>query len=153
MDTAGDHPDSEVESSEHDAHWPDDDNTHHRSNGVNGVQSEPVTNGGHSKPLDEPVHAPELHDEPDEVEEDDNDESESESEDEEGDGDEDEEPALKYDLLGGSTTLLLQKDSASALAVCSKFVVRKRSNCFLYVGLIHSGSCRPWVRTQASFTP
>ena len=37
--------------------------------------------------------------------------------------DEDEEPTLKYDLLGGATSQLLEKDSASSLAVSSKYIV------------------------------
>lgn len=53
-----------------------------------------------------------------------------EEEDEEGSSEEDDEddeeyePALKYDLLGGETSKLLERDSASALAVSSKYIVR-----------------------------
>jgi len=55
------------------------------------------------------------------------DEDEDGEEDEEGEDDEedeDEEPALKYERLGGAFQDLLKKDSASALAVSNKFLVR-----------------------------
>lgn len=55
------------------------------------------------------------------------DEDDEEDVEEEGD-DEDYEPALKYELLGGATETLLEKDSASALAVSPKYLVR----CFSY---------------------
>ena len=61
-------------------------------------------------------------------------EDDSGSEDEEEDEDEDEdesEPALKYSLLGGAVSVLLHKDSASALAVSSKLIVRAKSLLFL----------------------
>lgn len=133
MDAAG-----EADASEHDAQarTPDEhatDNSNVQSNGHNGVETEPqaVANGGPPELLKEPTHASEHRDESDEADEDGDgdadeaDESEDESGSEGEDEDEDdEEPALKYDLLGGSTASLLQKDSASALAVCSKFVVR-----------------------------
>jgi hypothetical protein len=45
-------------------------------------------------------------------------------EEEEEDEDEDEEPALKYERFGGAFQDLLKKDSASALAVSNKFLVR-----------------------------
>lgn len=57
---------------------------------------------------------------------DENDSEVNEDEDEDGDEedeDEDEEPTLKYDLLGGATSQLLEKDSASSLAVSSKYIV------------------------------
>lgn len=57
--------------------------------------------------------------EDDEEEEDDDDEGEEEDDDD----DEEYEPALKYDLLGGSTSTLLEKDSASTLAVSAKHIV------------------------------
>jgi hypothetical protein len=48
-----------------------------------------------------------------------------EDEEEEGDEDEDEdEPALKYERFGGAFQDLLKKDSASALAVSNKFLVK-----------------------------
>lgn len=57
--------------------------------------------------------------EDDEEEEDDDDEGDEEDDDD----DEEYEPALKYDLLGGSTSTLLEKDSASTLAVSAKHIV------------------------------
>lgn len=53
---------------------------------------------------------------------------EDESAEEEEEDDEDYEPALKYELLGGTTDTLLEKDSASALAVSPKYLV----SCTLY---------------------
>jgi vacuolar protein sorting-associated protein 41 len=67
-------------------------------------------------------------------------EEESDEEDEEEDDedeDEDEEPALKYERFGGSIHDLLQRDSASALAISNKLMVRvsihlltTRTNCY-----------------------
>lgn len=52
-------------------------------------------------------------------------EEEADSEEDDGEGDEDDdEPTLKYARLGGSTTDILSKDTASAIAVCSKYTVR-----------------------------
>lgn len=48
------------------------------------------------------------------------DDEDSESDDEE----EEEEPTLKYSRLGGGTTEILAKDSASALAVSTQYIVR-----------------------------
>ncbi|KAK7454562.1 Vacuolar protein sorting-associated protein 41 [Stygiomarasmius scandens] len=63
-------------------------------------------------------------DEEEEVEEDEENEEDEEDEDEDEDGeDEDEEPALKYERIGGLIPDLLKKDSASALAIASKFIV------------------------------
>ncbi|KDQ63963.1 hypothetical protein JAAARDRAFT_27634 [Jaapia argillacea MUCL 33604] len=56
----------------------------------------------------------------DENEEDEEDEEEEEDDDE--DEEEEEEPALKYERLGGAVSDLLQKDSASALAVANKLI-------------------------------
>ena len=53
------------------------------------------------------------------------DEDSSDIDEEEDDADDDE-PALKYDLLGGSTPILLEKDSASTLAVSTKYLVRDK---------------------------
>ncbi|KAL5487517.1 VPS41 [Sanghuangporus weigelae] len=58
---------------------------------------------------------------------------EDESEDEEGEEDEDYEPALKYELLGGATETLLQKDSASALAVSPKYLAMGTHNGIVHV--------------------
>jgi len=41
--------------------------------------------------------------------------------------DEDDEPTLKYARLGGGTVDLFAKDTASAIAVCSKYTVRRRA--------------------------
>jgi hypothetical protein len=55
--------------------------------------------------------------------EDDEDDSEEE-EDEDDDDDEDVEPTLKYERFGGAFQDLLKKDSASALVVSNKYLVR-----------------------------
>jgi vacuolar protein sorting-associated protein 41 len=47
----------------------------------------------------------------------------SDEEDDEDEEDEDE-PTLKYERLGGDVDLILHRDSASTLAVCSKYLVR-----------------------------
>lgn len=49
--------------------------------------------------------------------------TEDEDSEESDEDDDDYEPALKYDLLGGATESLLEKDSASALAVSPKYLV------------------------------
>lgn len=76
--------------------------------------------------------------EDDEEEEDDDDEGDEEDDDD----DEEYEPALKYDLLGGSTSTLLEKDSASTLAVSSKHLVSigSQERSLLYLRLF----CRLW---------
>ncbi len=51
-------------------------------------------------------------------------EDEADDDDDDEDDEDDEEPALKYERLGGSTSELLQKDSASALAYSSQRLVR-----------------------------
>lgn len=48
----------------------------------------------------------------------------SETEDDDDDEDEDEEPTLKYSRLEGSTAQIFSKDTASAIAVCDKYIVR-----------------------------
>ncbi|PRQ73281.1 vacuolar assembling protein VPS41 [Rhodotorula toruloides] len=53
---------------------------------------------------------------------------------EDGEGDEDDdEPTLKYARLGGSTTNILSKDTASAIAVCSKYTILGTHNGALFV--------------------
>ena len=52
------------------------------------------------------------------------DSEEDEEDDEEEDDDDDDEPALKYERFGGAFQDLLKKDSASALAVSTRFLVR-----------------------------
>jgi hypothetical protein len=49
---------------------------------------------------------------------------EEEEEDDDDDDDDDDEPALKYERFGGAFQDLLKKDSASALAVSTRFLVR-----------------------------
>ncbi|EJD01725.1 vacuolar assembling protein VPS41 [Fomitiporia mediterranea MF3/22] len=66
------------------------------------------------------------------------DETESEGGEEEEEDDEDYEPALKYDLLGGATETLLEKDSASALAVSPKYLAMGTHNGIIHV-LDYSG--------------
>jgi hypothetical protein len=56
-----------------------------------------------------------------------NSEDDEDNEDED-DEDEDEEPALKYERIGGSVSDLLKKDSASALAISNKIMVRPQYN-------------------------
>lgn len=60
-------------------------------------------------------HPPELHSAPESIAED----EESVEDDEE----EDEEPVLKYEKMGGIVNEILEKDTASAIAVSSKLVV------------------------------
>ena len=54
----------------------------------------------------------------------DEDDNEDEDEDKDEDEDEDVEPTLKYERFGGAFHDLLKKDSASALVVSNKFLVR-----------------------------
>lgn len=63
-------------------------------------------------------HPPELHSAPESVSED----AQSE-EDEEDEDEEEEEPVLKYEKMGGIVNEILEKDTASAIAVSSKLVV------------------------------
>lgn len=49
--------------------------------------------------------------------------ADADDEDDEEDDEDEEEPALKYERLGGSATDLLEKDTASAVAVSLKFLV------------------------------
>jgi vacuolar protein sorting-associated protein 41 len=51
-------------------------------------------------------------------------EDDEEEEGDEDDEDEDEEPTLKYERLGGDANNVLQRDSASALGISSKILVR-----------------------------
>ena len=51
-------------------------------------------------------------------------EAEAEDEDDDDDEDEDVEPTLKYERFGGAFQDLLKKDSASALVVSNKYLVR-----------------------------
>lgn len=59
----------------------------------------------------------------DEQEGEDDDEEEGDGEEEE-DEEEEEEPTLKYSRLEGSTAQIFSKDTASAIAVCQKYIVR-----------------------------
>lgn len=56
------------------------------------------------------------------------DEDGSEEYDSDEEEEEDEEPVLKYERMGGSTHELLGKDSASMLAVSTKFFVSARAS-------------------------
>ncbi|KAI5121199.1 hypothetical protein M0805_006000 [Coniferiporia weirii] len=72
----------------------------------------------------------------DEVEGEGDENTERSDEDEDEDEEEDEEeyePALKYDLLGGATSTLLEKDSASSLAVCSKYIAMGTHSGIIHV--------------------
>ncbi|GAA5949012.1 hypothetical protein JCM21900_003173 [Sporobolomyces salmonicolor] len=57
----------------------------------------------------------------------------SEEEEDEGSDEEDDEPTLKYARLGGSTGEILAKDTASALAVSSKYIILGSHNGAIYV--------------------
>ncbi|KAF8265127.1 hypothetical protein EI94DRAFT_1831406 [Lactarius quietus] len=59
--------------------------------------------------------------------------SEEEEEEEEEEEDGDDEPALKYERFGGAFQDLLKKDSASALAVSTKFLALGSHNGFVHI--------------------
>ena len=60
-------------------------------------------------------HDEELHSETDE----------ETDEDEDDEGEDEDEPALKYERIGGSIPDLLKKDTASALSIANKLMVRQ----------------------------
>lgn len=62
-------------------------------------------------------------DDDDDVNEEEEDENESESENDDDDEEDDEEPVLKYEKFSTSMQEILEKDSASALAVSLKYIV------------------------------
>jgi hypothetical protein len=64
------------------------------------------------------------HSESEGTDEDDEDDEGDEDDNEDEDEDEDVEPTLKYERFGGAFHDLLKKDSASALVVSNKFLVR-----------------------------
>lgn len=64
-------------------------------------------------------------------EEDDDDDSSSDEDDDESDSDSDE-PTLKYARLGGETDQILAKDTASAMAVSSKYIVSNLTSPLFY---------------------
>ena len=74
---------------------------------------------------------------------------EPDEEEEYDEDDEDYEPALKYELLGGATETLLEKDSASALAVSPKHLVNYTSECIQFSTHYHR---RQWAHTMVSCT-
>lgn len=76
-------------------------------------------------------------------------EEEEEEEEEEDDDEEEEEPALKYELLGGSLPDLLQRDSASTLAVSPTVIVsRSLSSMPLFTIISPEGNWDPlWTYT------
>jgi hypothetical protein len=79
-----------------------------------------------------------------EEDEDEGDEDDNEEGDEDEGEDEDEEPALKYERFGGAFQDLLKKDSASALVVSNKYLVR----CYLIQRYPLTSLCRLSVRTM-----
>jgi hypothetical protein len=78
---------------------------------------------------------------------DDEEESDEGSDEEEEDDDDDEEPALKYERIGGSVGDLLKKDSASALAISNKLMVRTHQ---IQTSYPYTIVYRHWERTVAS---
>ena len=64
-------------------------------------------------------HDGKFHSESDEEKDEDDDEED------EDDDDDDDEPALKYERIGGSIPDLLKKDTASALSIANKLMVRQ----------------------------
>jgi len=77
------------------------------------------------------------------------DEGDSDDEDSEGSDEEEEEPTLKYSRLGGSTTEILAKDSASALAVSTQYIVRRLSRSAALAHQAHLlSSLRPSALTM-----
>lgn len=84
--------------------------------------------------------------------EDDDTESESEdttSDSEDDDDDEDEEPALKYEKLGGAAQEVLGKDTASALTVSLRLMVRTRLCVYIRPGISVNMLCRLSGHTMA----
>lgn len=79
----------------------------------------------------------ELHSESDEERTDDREHEEDEDEEDE----DDEEPALKYERIGGSIPDLLKKDTASALSIANKLMV-KRYPCLSAHKILNFVSCR-----------
>ena len=67
----------------------------------------------------------------DDENEDEGDEDVNEEDEGDEDEDEDEEPTLKYERFGGAFQDLLKKDSASALVVSNKFLVRGYSHAMV----------------------
>lgn len=111
----------EVETQVHDAEEEDEEDSS-TSNGEQAEGSRPQSPSG-LVDLGEPATPPPKPE----------DEAEGSGSDEEGDSDdevsesdeeEEEEPTLKYSRLGGGTAEILAKDSASALAVSSQYIVR-----------------------------
>ena len=116
-----------------------------------------VTEGGESEDGEEDAEAETSdvkmghdHDGDGGKEEDEEEEEDNEEEDGEDNDGEEEEPSLKYERMGGAVNDLLKKDSASALAVSGKHLVRTLSN----LGRCTRPLCRPrpLVPMAASFT-
>ena len=118
-----------------------------------------VTEGGESEDGEEDAEAETSdvkmghdHDGDGGKEEDEDEEEEEDNEEEDGEDNdgEEEEPSLKYERMGGAVNDLLKKDSASALAVSGKHLVRTLSN----LGRCTRPLCRPrpLVPMAASFT-
>jgi len=90
---------------------------------------ETSSDGGHQEETeDDSGEAEEEGDEEGEEDEEDEEDGEDgeDGEDEDEEDEDEEEPALKYERIGGLIPDLLKKDSASALAIASKFIV----SCF-----------------------
>jgi WD40 repeat protein len=68
-----------------------------------------------------------------ESEDTDGEEDEEEDEEDDDDDDDDDEPALKYERFGGAFQDLLKKDSASALAVSTRFLALGSHNGFVHI--------------------
>jgi hypothetical protein len=115
----GDTPKSALNGQQHDARAEDSvqDEVHVSSDTTQDTEA-------HDPEADESFRSGELTVGGDEEDEEDEGGSEYEDDDEEDEEEmEDEEPALKYERMGGSTHELLDRDSASSLAVSSKLFV------------------------------
>jgi hypothetical protein len=88
------------------------------------------------------VQEPNVDDEREEEEEEEEEEDDEENDEEDEDEDE---PALKYERLGGAAADLLEKDTASAVAVSLKFLVSACSRGRAY--LCFNASDRYWAHT------
>ncbi|KAH8118877.1 vacuolar assembling protein VPS41 [Phellopilus nigrolimitatus] len=116
-----------------------------RANGENGNGKLPVagTDSDHSRSENEDGVDGEAEGDDDdggvEGSEDDDEEDDDDDDEYEDEDDDEYEPALKYDLLGGFTAALLEKDSASSLAVCSKYLAMGTHSGIIHV-LDYSGN-------------
>ncbi|GAA5924717.1 Vps41p [Sporobolomyces koalae] len=88
---------------------------------------------GESEALQGQAEGLAAEEEEEEAEEEEEDADEEEEEEEEEDDEEEEEPTLKYARLGGSTEGILERDSASALLVSSKYIILGSHDGAVYV--------------------